>query len=219
MKRAHHTLTTCAIALIASTVHADTVPIFGDSSTSIGNTGSSFSGSINYAFDGGSLGTLTIILTNITPESVGGYLTGFVFDIASADGGASVALASGTNTNFLDTGPETASPFGDFDAGAALNASWTGGGNPSDGIPGILGMNAGTTETFVFDITASDASALSAASFLGDYGNWFAVRFRGLSNGGSDKLLITIIPLPKSSLAGLGLLGLGLAVRTARRYR
>jgi len=219
MKRAHHTLTTCAIALIASTVHADTVPIFGDSSTSIGNTGSSFSGSINYAFDGGSLGTLTIILTNTTPESVGGYLTGFVFDIATADAGASVALSSATNANFLDTGPQTASPFGDFDAGAALNANWAGGGNPSDGIPAIMGMNAGTTETFVFDITATDAATLSALSFLGDSGDWFAVRFRGLSNDGSDKLLITIIPLPNAALAGFGLLGLGLGVRTIRRRR
>lgn len=219
MKRTPQILTACAITLATTTAHADIIPFIGNASSSNGNTGTSFSGTIGYAFNGGSLGTLTIVLTNTTPESVGGHLTGFVFDIATADAGATVALSSATNANFLDTGAETASPFGDFDAGAALNANWAGGGSPSDGIPAIMGLNAGTTETFVFDITASDAMTRSASSFLGDQGDWFAVRFRGLANGGSDKLLIAIVPLPNAAMAGLGLLGLSLGARTARRRR
>ena len=219
MRKTHQVISSSILTLLIGTAHADIVLIAGDASTSMENTGSSFTGSVDYAFNTGSMGTLTIILTNTTPESVGGYLTGFVFDIATADAGATVALSSATNANFLDTGAETASPFGDFDAGASLNANWAGGGNPSDGIPAIMGMNAGTTETYVFDITASDAAALSAFSFLGDNGDWFAVRFRGLNDGGSDKLLITVIPLPNAALAGIGMLGLGLGVRTIRRRR
>lgn len=212
-------ISTCAIALIAGSASADTVAIFGDASSSIENTGAKFTGSVGYDFVSGNTGTLTVSLTNTTPESVGGFLTGFAFDIASIDASASATLFSATNTNFLNTGEEDASPFGTFDAGAALRANWSGGGNPNFGIPAILGVEAGTTETFIFTVSASDASTLSAASFLGDSGNWFAVRFRGLNDGGSDKLLVNVVPLPTSALAGLGMLGLGLGIRTARRRR
>lgn len=209
------TLATCAIAAITGAASADTVNIFGDSSSSIGNTGVSFTGSIGYNFESGSIGTLTVSLTNTTEESVGGYLTGFVFDIASIDANASATLFSGTNAYFEDTGEENASPFGTFDAGAALGANWSGGPTPAFGIPAILGLEAGPNEIFVFTVSANDASTLSAASFLGDDMNWFAVRFRGLTNGDSDKLLV--VPVPTSLLAGAGMLGLCFGARTIRR--
>ena len=211
MKTRIKIIATCAIAMTAVGANADTVAIFGDIASSNGNTGASFSGSVGYDFVSGNTGTLTVSLTNTTAPSIGGFLTGFVFDIAGVDAGASATLSSATNSNFLNTGSENASPFGTFEAGAALGANWSGGGNPS------FGLAIGNTGTFEFLVTASDASSLSASSFFGDTGDWFAVRFRGLDNGGSDKLLVNVVPLPSAAIAGLGMLGLGLGVRTARR--
>ena len=211
MKTRNKIITTCAIAMIAGSVNADTVAFFGDIASSNGMTGASFSGSVGYDFVSGNTGTLTVSLTNTTAPSIGGFLTGFVFDIAGVDAGASATLSSATNSNFLNTGSENAMPFGIFEAGAALKAKWEGGGPPSDGLA------IGDSGIFEFIVNASDASSLSASSFLGDTGDWFAVRFRGLDNGGSDKLLINVVPLPSAAVAGLGMLGLGLGVRTARR--
>lgn len=204
--------------MVTSFASAGLVNIAGNSATSIESTGSQFTGSMNYVFNSGTTGTMTITLNNTTSSSVGGYLTGFVFDIASMDSSASATLSSTTNSNFLNTGSESAAPFGMFDAGAALGANWTGGGNPNGGI------GAGLSAMFVFNISASDASSLTTMSFLG-MGTDLAVRFRGLNNGGSDKILIqeqpplNIVPLPTGVLAGAGMLGLGLGVRTVRRIR
>jgi len=164
------------------------ISIAGNSSSSLESTGSSFMGSLEYNFSSGNTGVLTISLMNTTDAGVGGFLTGFVFNLDSADGGASIALSSASNASFLDTGVESASPFGTYDAGAALGANWTGGGSPSAGI------GTGGNATFGFTILASDASSLTASSFLTSNSD-FAVRFRGLNNGGSDKLT-TVVPAP-----------------------
>ena len=124
------TITGCALLAMVGTAQGAMVNIMGDTNTSIENTGASFTGTLNYSFVSGTSGTLVVTLNNTSASSVGGYLTGFVFNIASADSGASATLSSATNTNFLDTGTESASPFGTFDAGAALGANWTGGGSP-----------------------------------------------------------------------------------------
>ena len=195
-----------AIALTAAAASAGSLNIAGGMSESIGNTGACFEGGIEYIFNGGTEGTLTISLTNMTDLSVGGYLTGFVFNIESIDAGASASLLSTTDADFLDTGAENAAPFGMFTAGAALGANWEGGGNPSNGI----GM--GVTETFVFTVSAIDASSLDAISFIGDSGDNFAVRFRGLLNGDSDK--VSAVPAPGTG--ALALLGLGIATRRRR---
>lgn len=200
--------TTSIVALMAlaiSSASASIVSISGDASTSLESTGSSFSGSIEYLYNGGNSGSLTISLTNTTSPSIGGYLTGFVFNINSADAGLISSLVSASNASFLDTGIENAAPFGMFDSGAALGANWTGGGSPS------LGLGTGASGMFTFSISASDASSLHASSFLGT-GNEFAVRFRGLNDGGSDKLLV---PAPSgASLVAMMMLGMG-----ARRRR
>ena len=58
-------------------------------------------------------------------------------------------------------------------------------------------------------------------SFLGD-GDDIALRFRGLNNNASDKLLgmedpeLNVVPLPAPVLAGGAMLGLGLGVRRFR---
>jgi hypothetical protein len=194
-----------AVGLIAATASADLASISGDASTSIGNTGVAFDAMLDYTFNGGSSGTLTIDISNTTTEgSVGGYLTGFVFNILSSDALASASLLSGSHASFLDTGIENAAPFGVFDAGAALGANWQGGGNPS------FGLGVGDAGSFEFAITASDADALSAMSFVGTGGD-FAVRFRGLDDGGSDKLLA-----PAPGTGAMALLGLGFASRRRR---
>lgn len=195
------------LALVGTSASAASLNISGDINTSNGGTGSAFSGGMEYVFNSGNTGTLTVSLTNTTSLSIGGYLTGFVFNIDSSDNAASASLFSATNANFLDTGSENAAPFGSFDAGAALGANWSGGGNPSAGIA------IGATESFEFTITASDASSLSSMSFVGLNGTDFAVRFRGLDNGGSDKLLATI---PTPGTGALALLGLGVATRRRR---
>ena len=202
-------ISTCAltttIGLIAASANADIVSISGDSTTSIANTGVAFSAMLDYTYQGGTSGTLTIDISNTTTEgSVGGYLTGFVFNILSSDAIASASLVSGTNSSFLDTGVENAAPFGMFDAGAALGANWQGGGKPS------FGLGVGQAGSFEFAITASDADLLSAMSFVGS-GEDFAVRFRGLNDGGSDKLLA---PAPGTS--AVALLGLGMIARRRR---
>ena len=195
-----------ALALTCATASASSLNIAGDISSSNGGTGSAFSATLDYVFGSGSTGSLTIVMTNDSSASVGGFLTGFVFNIDSMDSGASATLSTGTDTDFLNTGNENASPFGTFDAGAALGANWSGGGSPS------AGMGVGATETFVFTINASDASSLSSSHFHGGDGSGFAVRFRGLNNGGSDKVLATV-PTPGTSSIAL----LGLALTTRRR--
>lgn len=207
-----------SVAMTAGVASADTVSFYADpNSTTNGTpTGVSLSGSIEYSSSSSSFGQLTFTLTNTTGSAVGGYLTGIVFNIDSADSGASASLASTSDSDFKDTGAEAANPFGMFDAGAALNANWSGGGNPSKGL-GI-----GSTLTLIFDIMASDASSLSASSFFGD-GSDIALRFRGLNNDGSDKLMgtpndpeLNVVPLPAPVLAGGMMLGLGLGVRRLR---
>lgn len=201
------------MAVLTTPLFADTVQISGNASSSIENSGSSFAGSISYNYNSGSSGTLVVTLQNTSASSVGGFLTGFVFDITSADSSASATLTSGTNTNFLNTGTESASPFGTFDAGAALGANWTGGGSPNGG----LAVNA--TGVFTFLVSASDASSRVASNFLGT-GSDFAVRFKGLNDGGSDKVLgseISVVPVPLAAYAGAGMLGLCFGARSIRR--
>jgi hypothetical protein len=193
------------IGLSAGISNADIMSISGGIHTSIEQTGVSFDAMLDYAYTGGTSGTLTIEISNTTAETgIGGFLTGFVFNILSSDAAASAVLVSGTNSSFLNTGIESASPFGTFDAGAALGANWTGGGNPS------FGLGVGSSGTFEFSVSALDADLLSSSSFVGD-GEHFAVRFRGLADGGSDKLLA-----PAPGTGAMALIGLGLVSRRRR---
>lgn len=205
------------LAVSAGVASADTVDFMSDSSSTTNSswTGAEVTGSIEYSYTSGSNGVLTFSVTNTSDSSVGGFLTGLVFNIDSADSGASATLSSTTDSDFQNTGTEAANPFGTFDAGAALNANWTGGGNPS------RGLGIGSSLTLVFNVMASDASSLTAMSFLGD-GDDIALRFRGLNNDASDKLLgmedpeLNVVPLPAPVLAGGAMLGLGLGVRRLR---
>lgn len=216
MKMRDFALAGAVLSLSGGAALADMVSFCTDASTSTNTTatGASLDGSIEYTYTGGNSGQLIFSVTNTTDSSVGGFFTGLVFNIGSSDSGATATLSATSDADFRDTGVEAANPFGIFDAGAALKANWSGGGNPSKGI------GAGLSAMFTFTILASDASSLSVMDFLGD-GDDIAIRFRGLVNGQSDKLLIeepplNIVPLPAPALAGGAMLGLCLASRRLR---
>lgn len=199
-------LSAIAVFALAGVASADVVNISGSVFNSAEQTGANFTGTLDYTYGGGSSGTLIVSLTNTSPMAVGGWLTGFVFNIDSTDAGRSAILTGATNANFLNTGAATASPYGSFDAGAALGANWEGGGSPTDGIA------VGGSAMFTFAVSALDANVLSAASFMSGPNAWnFLVRFRGLNDGGSDK--VPGVPAP----GALALLGLGAAAARRRR--
>lgn len=198
------------------TVQAGSIEIFSDGANSTEGIGS-FTGSLAYEFDPfADLGFLSVTLTNTSDPDNGGFITGFVFNIASADDDASATFTSGSHPfeNLTDSGLN-AEPFGNpFDAGAALGGAFLGGASPTEGIA------VGDTGIFEFNVMAFDAADLTVLSFLtdGPYEFNFIVRFKGFENGDSDKVPATIIPLPPAlALGGLGLLGAMFGARRVRR--
>jgi hypothetical protein len=172
----------------------------------------SFTGSIQYTPSAQSSGTLVVSLTNTTdPASLGGYITGFAFNFHSSDPSAALSLVA-EDFHFAELTDVSCPPFGIFDKGAALGGSWIGGGNPTRGIP------IGSSGSFTFDVSASDAQGLEAADFISSSPDRsafaFVVRFRGFVNGGSDKVPGGSVPAPGS----IALLGIGslLALRRKR---
>lgn len=178
--------------------------IDGNIPASTEQTGANFLGVLSYAFDAGNMGTLTLDLTNTTPANVGGFLTAFVFAFESADGGASAQLLGASDPDFNNLQNENASPFGGpYFGGSSTSNMFEGGGTPSKGIP------VGVTVKFTFKITASDAAALTDDSFAiaGPLDHNFVARFRGLEDGGSDKVPGQEVPTPGAValMAGAGL--------------
>jgi hypothetical protein len=174
-----------------------------------------YTGTLNYTPSAHTtdLGTLLISLTNTTPTSTGGFITGLAFNVHSSDPAAAVSLIDETNP-FMDIERVKAPPFGLFDHGAALGGSWAGGGSP------LLGIAAGTSGTFTFQVVATDAQSLTASDFVGSSDNLadgfdFVVRFRGMAQGGSDKVPGRAAPSPGT----VALMCLGAAAMTAFRKR
>ncbi len=184
------------------------INVFGNGAVSTENTGSTFAATLDY---NASLAKLSISITNTTPGSVGGALTGLAFRFDSSDPGAVVTMSMTTaHADFAtigSTGVGGTGIFADttYHAGAALDGNFLGGGNPNRGIA------SGDTETFVFDVTATDSASLTHSSFFPD-AEAFIARFRGLDNGGSDRVAT---PAPSAALA-LGAFGLGMAGRRRR---
>ena len=209
-------------ALIAATASAQAALIQGNTAASTGNTGSNFSGTLLYAANAaGTAAMLTVDLLNTTPAGVGGFLTGFLMNNPDETKITGITAYT-TTTNFTQIGLSAnganGAPFGDFDFGAALDANWEGGGAPSAGLaPGSVG-----SFTFVFSGanlgTLTDQSFVSALSVGPGGGQFFVARFRGLIDGGSDKVPAMAVPEPGTSamlLAGLvAMIGVG-----ARRMR
>jgi hypothetical protein len=194
------TMVLTAIAITAaatSAAQADLINIFADTPNSTENLGN-FTGSIDYT-PGIAFGALIITLSNTSAPANDGFITGFVFNIDSVDAAASATLINGTHP-FTNTGPTSGSPFGNFDAGAALGGDFLGAGSPNAGIA------VGATGIFTFLVSASDTLALTAASFINGPNEFdFIVRFRGFADEGSDKVPATV-PAP-SALALLLLSG------------
>jgi len=180
----------------------------GSVAASTEQTGANFEASLEYAHLGGAGGLLTVNMTNISSPSVGGFLTGLVFNVGSADAGASIHLASSSNAFFNDAAGAPAQPFGPYFIGGA---SLGHGGAWFDGGPPQRGIAAGDSASFEFAITALDAASLTAESFIeGPYDYNFVARFRGLNGGLSDK-----VPVPAPGAATL--LGLAGAYSLRRR--
>lgn len=192
----------CLIAgVLGASASADVLPIQADMTNSE-NTLGDFTGTIGYTGLGNS-GLLTVSLTNTSNPLGGGYLTSVLFNFVSSDPLATVLLASTTDADFIDAAGSSGVPFGSpYDAGAGVNGTFQGGGSPSDGIA------IGQSVTFTFNVNATDAGSLSAASFMsGPYQFNFIVRFRGFENGGSDKVPGMLVPAP-GAIALLGLAGI-----------
>ncbi|MBL9140779.1 MAG: hypothetical protein JNK53_02830 [Phycisphaerae bacterium] len=163
-----------------------------------------FTASVTYDYTSGPVAALSVTLTNTTSLSFGGYITALALQGANGSTVSAMTSSSSAAFNAL-SGPVSVSPFGDFQAGASTSGSWTGGGAPQSGL-GI-----GASATFTFNVTGSAGvlSSMTAATALSpSNGAGLAVRFRGMDNGGSDKVLAYFVPGP-SALAGLALVAAG----------
>lgn len=167
----------------------------------ISGTGSlgRFTGDVTYSAASDTQATLTVKLTNTSPQANGGYLTAFVLNnpgnlitgisgFVDADKGGGFDLLS-LNNNGIASGSN-----GQFDFGAATGGMFTGGGAPKAGIA------AGASDSFTFRLTGTGLLGLTADSFLttlssgtgaGDGYAALDVRFRGFGDGGSDKVTFT----------------------------
>jgi hypothetical protein len=133
-------------------------------------------------------------------------LTGVSIGAAPGQWDADFQLLGGPSFN----NSVAANPYGQFDLGAALGGNWEGGGAPQGGI------GVGASQTFVFNLTGANMASLTSGSFLtalssgaspGQGAQFFVARFRGLTDGGSDK--VPAVPEPETyaiMLAGLGVL-------------
>lgn len=196
MIRSHPAMVaTVAAVAAAASAGAAIVPITSNSPLSTEGLGE-FTGTLDYTYLGGSAGTLAVTLTNTTPAGIGGYITAFMFRPPPELGTFVSAL---TASNFVDLvnipAGTSGSPFpGPWIGGAGLKGSWLAGGQPSGGI-GI-----GQTGVFTFSITGANASMLTSDSFVSGslvsdpYA--FVVRFRGMEDGGSDKVPANQLPSP-----------------------
>jgi hypothetical protein len=211
-------------AVVAGMAHADTVNIASDGGTSTSSLGS-FTGIVEFNANGFTGGAdLSFTLTNTSPASNGGYLTGFVFNVAKDGLTVSYVDPDGAAKGFDDLSTPNGlkgNPFGTFEEGAALGGAFLGGGSPNGGIA------AGTTRQFLFNVVGN-LSGVNAMTFLseesvptgGNDGQVFVARFKGFFNDGSDKVVPgEVVPVPLAALGGGALLaGLG-AFRAARRRR
>lgn len=199
--------------------------ISGDVANSESGLGN-YTGSLTVTNQTATTATLTVSLTNTSPTA--GYLTAFALNNPN-NAITGVTLASNP-ANFgllgLDNNDINGAPFGQFDFGASTSNSFVGGGPPQDGLA------VGASGTFVFNLTGTNLNTLTDLSFVntlssgsgaGQGYQFFAVRFRGFPNGGSDKvpgLLVTSAVPEPSSMALVGIAGIiGLGVGRARKRR
>lgn len=212
-RRAVGAVVSVALALVASTTASAGYTSLSFVSTVVDGHGTigKYDGSLGFSHTAGnSSATLTITLNNLLSTASGGKLTGFVLN-GPAVSGLTYALTAKPNSSWSKTGAaENAAPFGSYSLGAALGGSFLGGGSPNPGLA------VGSSFSFEFSVNGASSllETLSASSFWnGMNGNpAFLARFKGFTNGGSDKspaaLAMQVVPIPAPVLlAGAGLLG------------
>ena len=221
-------LLVCSVFLIFPNT-SDALMINGD------GTWGSFTGTLNYSYIDEYNANLSISLTNTTPASTGGYITGFVFNNPnnSSITGITSYTTDSNLVSLFGNNQIKGGPHGYFDIGAALSnqnppnlgSVFLGGGSPTGGIA------AGQARTFNFSFTGSGLNTLNEWSFMsalssgngnGDGYEAFLVRFSGLC--GEDDLSEFIagsaVPEPFTmSLMGLGLLGFGIAKKSRKSVK
>lgn len=168
---------------------------------------------LTFADAGGNV-DLTVMATNTSDGTTGGFLTAFGFvlpdvtSVISTVVDTSYSLAAFSSAQVLNN-------FGGLvlNVGAGTGGDYEGGGSPN----GAIGV--GESGTYIFTLATSQTAAALEESFL-EMATSAAVRFRGLTCidcEGSDKLTnasLAPIPLPASALLLLaGLAGLGFVSR------
>jgi hypothetical protein len=199
-------LAALAMTTLASTAGAAVVPITSNTTLSTEGLGA-FTGTLNYTYLGGTMGQLDVTLTNTTNPMIGGFITAFMFRTSEQYGAFTTSLLSSDYAAMTNIPAGTSgAPFpGSWIGGAGLNGTWLGGGNPHPGV------GVGSTGHWSFSIDGANANLLSSDAFVS--GNLisdpyaFVVRFRGMENGGSDKVPANQLPAPAAA-ALLGLAGL-----------
>ena len=192
--------------------------------------------------------TLTVAIENTTSSMVGGFATGFGFNVPTIggatftsfggdidDAGAQQTTAlgapneSGWWTRFDFEGIKTPNSAGDFDVGV-LNQSNA---NPfiTGGVGSGAGVVVGETTTFTLAVVGSGLDDLTNAAFETAFlsalssgvtpGYSFGVRFQGLANGGSDFAVTTTRTeaVPVPAAAVLALMGISAVGVLNRRRR
>ena len=164
---------------------------------------------------------LTITLTNTSTTSVGGFITADAFNLYDSSGNViDVTSFSTTNTYFqlFENGPFGTPPPGGDERTTLISGSdgWTGSGAPTGGIAA-----GGGSATFTLTLDTDLTLATFTAVFLSE-----EIRFRGLTDGGSDKQGITPeepgeepqVPSPEpATLALFGLALVGAAYRQRKQ--
>lgn len=194
-----------AAASAVTALEAGVIDIVSDNqNSSNGPAGSygGFVGTLEYDWVDAGDSLLTITLENTSQFD--GRLVALAFnDDMATDWTFDSSSSSGLSTDWAGlAGPISTSPFGEREFGASASSSWLGGGSPMGGLA------AGDSGTWVF--RSAEATDRSALEFFTQ--SALVIRFRGFSNGASDKLPSTTVPGP-SAMAVLGVIGL------ARRRR
>ena len=160
----------------------------GRDSSNNADLGTSATLSITFTDVGGDV-SLSVVASNTSDTTTGGFLTAFGFVMPSIDSIVSSVIDSDYSLVEFSS-PQTLNEFGiTLNVRAGTGGQYEGGGSPNDAI----GIGESGTYSFLLDTTETAAN-LEALFFAQSENS--AVRFRGLTNGGSDKLTNTTSPVP-----------------------